>query len=151
MSSVPDLTLAGKVAVITGAGRGIGAAIARGLAAAGANVIVNDLDPETGQHTAALIAFEGGSAIYVKANVGDETSVQSLFDSAFRWLGRLDILVCNAGVTESETIFTISLSEWEQVLRTNLTGVFLCAKYGMQLMKNQGNGGRVIFMGIPSL
>jgi len=147
MTPVPERILEGKVAVITGAGRGIGASIARSLARAGANVVVNDLDPETGQRMAALIASEGGSAISVQADVGDEPSVQSLFDSAFRWRGRLDILVCNAGVTESETIFTISLSEWEHVLRTNLTGAFLCAKYGMQLMKNQGTGGRVIFVG----
>jgi NAD(P)-dependent dehydrogenase (short-subunit alcohol dehydrogenase family) len=141
MTSVPKLAVTGKVAIITGAGRGIGASIARSLAKAGAAVVVNDLDSEAGQRTAALIVAEGGNAIHVQGDVGDEPSVTNLFEATIQWRGRLDVLVCNAGVTESETIFTISLAHWEQVLRTNLTGAFLCAKYGMQIMKNQGNGG----------
>lgn len=147
MTSPPDLTLVGKVAVVTGSGRGIGASIARSLARAGASVVVNDIDPETGQRTTAQIASDGGDALFVQADVSAEASVQFLFDEIVKWRGRLDILVCNAGVTESETIFTISLAKWEQVLRTNLTGPFLCAKYGMQLMKDRGAGGRLIFVG----
>ena len=147
MTLLPELSLEGKVAIVTGGGRGIGASIARSLAKAGADVVVNDLDPETGQRTSALIVSEGRNAIFVQADVGDEASVKALFDAAFQWRRRLDVLVCNAGVTESETIFTISLAHWEKVLRTNLTGAFLCAKYGMQIMKDQGSGGRVIFVG----
>ncbi len=147
MTSVFEFDLAGKVALVTGAGRGIGASIAGGLAKAGARVVVNDLEPQAGRATVDAIAAEGGSAIYIPADVGDEAAVQSLVESAVKWHGHIDVLVCNAGITDSETIFTLTSEKWEHVLRTNLTGTFLCAKYCMLQMKEQGHGGRILFIG----
>jgi NAD(P)-dependent dehydrogenase (short-subunit alcohol dehydrogenase family) len=91
------------------------------------------------------IVREGGNAIFLAADVGCESSVHGLFRDGSQWQGHLDILVCNARVTSSETIFTTSLSEWECVLKTNLIGAFLCAKYGMHLTRSQTSGGRLIF------
>lgn len=145
--SLRDFDLAGQVALVTGAGRGIGAAIAVALAQAGAEVIVNDRDPKTGQTTAQRINADGGSSVYLRADVGIESEVEGLFRAATQWRSRLNILVCNAGVTNTSDIFAVTTDEWEAVLRTNLTGPFLCARRAMQLMREQGTGGRIIFIG----
>jgi 3-oxoacyl-[acyl-carrier protein] reductase len=147
MARRSEFDLTEQVALVTGAGRGIGAAIARSLARAGAHVVVNDLDATSGLHTVSQIVAEGGSAIYLKADISVQSSVESLFEATSQWQNRLDILVCNAGITNSADIFTITREEWESVLTTNLTGTFLCAKFGMELMKQQGSGGRLIFLG----
>lgn len=142
-----DFDLAGQVALVTGTGRGIGAAVAAALARAGAEVIVNDRDPETAQRTAQRINANGGTSIYLRADVGSESEVEGLFQVAAQWRSRLHILVCNAGVTNTSDIFSVTTEEWEAVLRTNLTGPFLCARRAMQLMRDQGTGGRIIFIG----
>ena len=136
-----------KVALVTGAGRGIGAGIARGLAQAGAHVVVNDVDADAASATADAIVAEGGCAMGVPADIGDESAVEALVAQAQAWRGHLDVVVSNAGVTDSEDIFTLTLERWEHVLRTNLTGAFLCARFGMMRMKEQGRGGRMIFVG----
>src|SRR5579862_7760641 len=98
MTDLPDLCLTGKVALVTGAGRGIGASIAQNLAKAGADVIVNDLDRKYAEDTAGLIATSGQRALSIQSDVGDEEAVQSLVAESVRWRGHLDILVCNAGI-----------------------------------------------------
>lgn len=147
MTNLPELCLAGKVALVTGAGRGIGASIALNLAKAGADVIVNDLDRQAANETAGSIETSGQHALSIQSDVGDEGAVQSLVAEASRWRGHLDILVCNAGISETESIITLSPDTWERVIRTNLTGTFLCAKYCIMQMKEQGRGGRLIFIG----
>jgi 3-oxoacyl-[acyl-carrier protein] reductase len=147
MSSKFEFDLTGKVALVTGAARGIGAGIAHSLAKAGAHVVVNDLGLEKENSVTGTIVAEGGSAIYLPADVSDEASVQALVESAVQWKGHIDVLVCNAGITDAETIFTLTTEKWEHVLRTNLTGTFLCTKYCMMRMKEQERGGRIIFIG----
>jgi 3-oxoacyl-[acyl-carrier protein] reductase len=147
MSLSSEFDLTGQVALVTGAGRGIGAAIARSLARAGAHVAVNDLDPDACHSIAVQIVAEGGSAISLPADVSIPSEVDSLFAAAVGWQTRVDIVVCNAGITNSADIFTITGDEWDAVLRTNLTGAFLCARQAMQCMRQQGHGGRLIFIG----
>ncbi len=141
----PDLS--GKVALVTGAGRGIGAAIARQLASAGAHVMVNDVMEKSARSVASGIQGQGGKAIAYSADVSDPSAVREMFLAISSWGRRLDILVCNAAVTNSKNIFAVSLREWEAVFRTNVTAPFLCAKYGMQRMRRQKTGGRIIFIG----
>lgn len=147
MTTKSAFDLSGKVALVTGAGRGIGAAIARSLANAGAHVVVNDRDAERARLVVKQITEDGGEALLVHADISLKPSVELLFEKALRWHNHLDILICNAGITSSANIFDITLSEWENVLNTNLTGTFLCAKRAMQLMQHQGTGGRLIFIG----
>ena len=139
--------LNGKVALVTGSGRGIGAAIACQLASAGAHVIVNDVMAKRARSIVAEIEAEGGKAIAYPADVSNPSRVREMFLAIERWGKRLDILVCNAAVTNSKNIFAVSLKEWEAVFRTNVAATFLCAKYGMQRMRRQKTGGRVIFIG----
>jgi NAD(P)-dependent dehydrogenase (short-subunit alcohol dehydrogenase family) len=139
--------LSGKVALVTGSGRGIGAAIAHQLASAGAHVMVNDIAEKNARFIAAEIQAQGGKAIAYSADVSSPSAVRKMFLAVSRWSRRLDILVCNAAITNSKDIFAVSLREWEAVLRTNVTGPFLCAKYGMQVMRRQKTGGRIIFIG----
>lgn len=147
MSLKSEFDLTGKTALVTGAGRGIGAAIARSLAAAGAHVMVNDLNAAAARRVAAEIAAQGGSAIAHRSDVSRPRSIRELFLAFRKWRPHLDILVCNAAISNSKDIFTITSREWEAVLRTNVTGPFLCAKYAIQMMRRQKVHGRIIFIG----
>lgn len=136
--------LLGKVALVTGAARGIGAAIAKALAAAGADVIVNDrANDEQAAETCAAIEHLGRRASHRRADVTDEAAVAALFDAVRSDFGRLDILVNNAGIVRHEDIFATSLASWRAVLDTHLTGTFLCSRAAMTLMREQ-RWGRII-------
>jgi NAD(P)-dependent dehydrogenase (short-subunit alcohol dehydrogenase family) len=111
MTTKSAFDLSGKVALVTGAGRGIGAAIARSLANAGAHVVVNDRDAERARLVVKQITEDGGEALLVHADISLKPSVELLFDKALRWHNHLDILICNAGITSSANIFDITLSE----------------------------------------
>jgi NAD(P)-dependent dehydrogenase (short-subunit alcohol dehydrogenase family) len=140
--------LLGQVALVTGAATGIGAATARALAAAGADVVVNHLDtPDAAEAVAAEVRAAGRRALVHAADVGDEKAVDGLYRAIDETFGRFDILVANAGIARAEDIFETSLESWNAVLRTNLTGVFLTAKQAMIRLRDQGRGGRVVVMG----
>jgi len=136
--------LRGKIALVTGGSRGIGAGIAKGLAESGANVVVN-------YNNAAARALEvvreieklGCRSIAVQANVGMEDDVQRLFKAVMAEFGRLDILVNNAGIYVSADILDTSLEMWNETIASNLTSTFLCSKYAVAIMKNQ-KWGRII-------
>ncbi len=129
--------LDGRVAVITGAGSGIGLATARRFAAEGAKVVCADLDAETG----AKAANEVGG-LFVQADVTDEAAVRDLFQRAVDEYGRLDIAFNNAGISppDDDSILTTGLDAWKRVQEVNLTSVYLCCKYAIPHMQRQGKG-----------
>ena len=134
------IDLTGKVAVVTGAGRGIGAAIAGAFAEAGADIVVADLNNESARQTAHRLAGLGRKALAVMADVGDPLRVGLLFHIVRAEFGRLDILVNNAGVWFRKPFLEISDSEWDLVLTTNLKGTFLCTQQAARIMMSQKDG-----------
>ena len=139
--------LAGRTALITGAGRGIGRRTAARMAAEGAAVIVADIDGEKATDAAAEIAGSGGTAHAVTADASEPAGIAAMFDAvAGNFAGRLDILVANAGVPHHQAFLDMPLEEWERLLKSNLTSVFLCAQAGARIMADAGYG-RIITMG----
>ncbi|MCC7411031.1 MAG: glucose 1-dehydrogenase [Gammaproteobacteria bacterium] len=123
-----------KVAIVTGAGRGIGAAIARGFAAEGARVVVADVDSSSAGRTSAAIRESGGHALACAADVVNRAQVEQLVEESLRAYGTIDILVNNAGITRAAMIHKMTEQEWEQVLAVNLTGVFHCTQIVGRIM-----------------
>lgn len=132
--------LEGKVAIITGAARGIGKATARLFAREGARVVVTDIDEATGQATAEEIRGEGGDAIFVPVDVTDPDSVQRMVEKTLQTYGRIDILVNNAGVLRDRTLLKMTHEEFDFVIQVNLKGVFNCTKAVAPVMVEQGGG-----------
>ncbi|MFJ3278260.1 SDR family NAD(P)-dependent oxidoreductase [Streptomyces halstedii] len=131
----------GKVGLVTGAGSGIGRAIASGLARRGAAVAVLDLDEAAAQETAEEITGVGGRAIAIRVDIADEDSVRSAIGRTVAELGRLDLAVNNAGVPSSGRQLTgMPAQEWERVLRINLTGTFFCLKHEIPELSRAGGG-----------
>jgi glucose 1-dehydrogenase len=138
MENTTPLRLAGQVAVVTGASSGIGQAIAIGLGHAGVSVIVNyHSDEEGAEQTRRQIEEAGGKSLAVKADVGKEDEVERMFDAALQQFGRLDILVNNAGVQQDAALLDMTLEQWQQVIDTNLTGPFLCARAAARIFTAQ--------------
>ncbi len=129
--------LAGRVAVITGAGSGIGRATARRFGAEGARVVAVDIDETSGR--AAADEVGGG---FLTCDVSSERDVAELFENVVTTYGRLDIAFNNAGISppEDDSILTTGLDAWERVQRINLTSVYLCCKYAIPYMQRQGKG-----------
>jgi NAD(P)-dependent dehydrogenase (short-subunit alcohol dehydrogenase family) len=136
--------LAGRVAIVTGGGRGIGRAIARRFAAEGAAVVVAGTGRDHLEATAAEIAAGGGRALALVADVTDEPAVVSMVEATVGSYGRLDILVNNAGMSgPTATVADTAREDWERTIAVNLTGAFLCAKYAIAHLILAG-GGRII-------
>ena len=129
--------LADRVAVVTGAGSGIGLASVRRLAAEGARVVAVDIDGETGKAAADEV---GG--LFVQANVTIEDDVRAVFDTAMREFGRIDVAFNNAGISppEDDSILTTGLDAWRRVQEVNLTSVYLCCKHVIPHMQRGGSG-----------
>jgi len=133
--------LAGKTALVTGASRGIGRAIALKLAEAGANVVVNYAGSEAAAgETVALIKEMGRDAIAVRANVSSTEDVNEMFKAALEHFGAIDILVNNAGITRDNLLMRMKEDEWDDVIATNLKGVFNCVKAATRPMMKQRSG-----------
>lgn len=133
--------LDGKTAVVTGASRGIGCAIAIELAKEGANVVVNySGSKEKAEEVVSEIEKLGSKAIAVQANVSNAESVQNLMNEAIEQFGSIDILVNNAGITRDNLIMRMKEEEWDEVINTNLKGVFLCTKAVTRQMMKQRSG-----------
>ncbi|HTX07799.1 MAG TPA: 3-oxoacyl-ACP reductase FabG [Solirubrobacteraceae bacterium] len=116
----------GCVAIVTGSGRGIGRATAEGLAAEGAKVLVNDVDEEVAAAVAADIRGAGGEADHTAGSVADRSFVESMVEHAEHRLGRVNVLVNNAGITAPAMAMKMTIEQWQQVIDVNLTGVFNC-------------------------
>jgi NAD(P)-dependent dehydrogenase (short-subunit alcohol dehydrogenase family) len=133
--------LTGRVAIVTGASRGIGRAVATGLAAAGATVVVGfRADPAAARQVAAAVVASGGAAEAVRLDVTDAGQAAGVVSDVAQRHGRLDVLVNNAGILPRKAFIDIELEEWEAVLRTNLTGAFILSQLAAKVMAGQGSG-----------
>ncbi|MGH2842241.1 MAG: SDR family NAD(P)-dependent oxidoreductase [Solirubrobacteraceae bacterium] len=142
--------LDGRVAIVTGAGRGLGRAYALALAGAGGAVVVNDVDDEAARETVEAIRAGGGDAWAVLAPVGPSETAQQLVESAVSRFGRLDALVTNAGVLRDGVLWKMSDEAFDEVITTHLRGTFTCARAAAIQMRDQGEGGRIIVIGSPA-
>jgi 3-hydroxybutyrate dehydrogenase len=138
--------LIGKVAVITGAASGIGRQVARTFAAAGARVVIADLDAEQARATAAEIDREGAQAIAVAMDVTSETQVDAAMATVTASLGRIDILVSNAGIQIVAPLEELALADWRRLLAIHLDGAFLTTRAALRPMYRQRSGS-IIYMG----
>jgi NAD(P)-dependent dehydrogenase (short-subunit alcohol dehydrogenase family) len=130
-------TLDGRVAIVTGAGNGLGRAEARSLAQAGASVVLNDLPGDAVERVAAELAAAGGHAVVSAGDIGDWSTGEQLVATALREYGRLDILVNNAGVLRDRMLFSMSEQEWDLVLRVHLRGHFITSRLATAYWRGQ--------------
>lgn len=137
-------TLDGKVALITGAGSGIGRGTAVRLARDGADICVVDIDETGAAETASSVREFGRDALVVRANVASKPQVQEAADRCVAELGGIDIAVANAGIARGGSVLDLDLKDWQDQLDINLTGVFLTVQAAAQRMVRQGRGGRII-------
>jgi NAD(P)-dependent dehydrogenase (short-subunit alcohol dehydrogenase family) len=140
------MRLKGKVALVTGAGGGLGTAIAKRFASEAASVLCSDRDGERAGTTSSAITKSGGSAHAFRADVANAADCEAQVAETVRRFGRIDIAVNNAGVALHKLALDTTLEDWERILRINLTGSFLTAQAAAREMVKQG-GGRIIQMG----
>lgn len=140
-----DLSLAGRVAVVTGGGSGIGEAACYALAEAGAAVAVVDLRPEPARAVAEWITASGGKALAITADVSDEEAISAAISQAATALGGLHVVFANAGVNGMQTpIDEMTLEEWNATIGPNLTGVFLTVKHSIPYLRDGGGGSIIV-------
>jgi len=129
-----------KVVCVTGAGRGIGLAIARAFAEAGARVCVNDIDAASAHRAASDLSAAGSDVFACPADVADPAGVSAMFGAIDQRWGQIDVLVNNAGIEPVHSLFDHPLSDWRRTLDVNLTGPFLCTQHAARRMRDQGGG-----------
>ena len=134
------MLLQGRVAIVTGAAQGIGRAIAETLAAAGADIVVADLDPTRSKDTVAAVEKAGRKALNVKVNVADANDTRAMAEQVIKDWGKIDILVNNAGITRDGLLLRMKEEDWNLVLQVNLNGTFHCTKAVLQPMTKQRYG-----------
>ena len=138
------MTLNNKTALVTGAGRGMGRAIAIALAAEGANVAVSDIDAPGVEDTSIAVRELGRRSVAIQADVGNLDDIDRMVNATVDGLGRLDILVNNAGVTKFLDIMDVTEADWDRIHRVNAKGAFFCMQRAAERLINQGEGGRII-------
>lgn len=137
------MLLQGRRAIVTGASSGIGAATAKRLGAEGASVCVNyysDQERAAAEEVVGAVASAGGKGVAVQADVGNEADVERMVATTVQELGGLELLVNNAGIEKQIALMDMSLQDWERVLRTNLTGAFLCMREASKVLAKNGGG-----------
>ena len=138
------LSLAGKTAVVTGAGAGIGQAIAELFARAGARVVIADIQADAAETVASAIRAAGGRALAVVADVSQDTQVAAMMDRALAEFGTLDVLVNNAAIFPKRPFLDVEPEFWDKLHAVNLRGTFLCLREGIRRMREQGRGGSIV-------
>lgn len=144
------IDLSGRVAVVTGSGRGLGRAYAVGLANAGAAVVVNDVDAEAAEETAELVRSAGGRVAVVVAPVGSAETADLLVSTAVSDFGRLDAMIANAGVLRDRVLWKTTDEDFDIVVQTHLRGAFTCGRAAAVHFREAGEGGRIILIGSPA-
>jgi 3-oxoacyl-[acyl-carrier protein] reductase len=144
------MTLEGKVAVVTGSGRGLGLAYAQELARQGASVVVNDVDADAAADAVASIEAAGGRAVAVVAPVGPTSTAEALVRTAVDAFGGLDILVTNAGVLRDTVLWKMSDDDFDTVIGVHLRGTFTCVRAAASWMREHEVAGRIICIGSPT-
>jgi NAD(P)-dependent dehydrogenase (short-subunit alcohol dehydrogenase family) len=151
------MSFSDKVVIVTGASNGIGRVIASTYAQKGANVVLADIDEETGLKITSEIMENGGSAIFVKTDVRKEVDIQKLIDTTEFNYKTIDIVINNAGKGMFKSPYDLTLEEWDDVINTNLRSVFLCSREAAKVMRRNKAGGAIVniastraFMSEPS-
>jgi 3-oxoacyl-[acyl-carrier protein] reductase len=141
-----EKTLAGRVAVVTGGGEGIGLAIARSLVRAGARVVLNDLEAERVRAAAAALEEEGGACRALAGDASDPAHAEALVAAAVQAFGGLDLAVANAGFSLFSDFFLTTPAEFDRVTALNLRGSYFLAQAAARQMRVQGRGGRILLL-----
>lgn len=149
-NSSEGISLEGRVAIVTGAGRSLGLAYAQALAAAGAAVVINDVDAASAAEAVTSITDAGGQAIASIGPVGPTETAEQLVADAVDAFGRLDVLVANAGVLRDKVLWKMSDDDFDAVVATHLRGTFTTGRAAAIRMKEQGEGGRIVVIGSPA-
>jgi NAD(P)-dependent dehydrogenase (short-subunit alcohol dehydrogenase family) len=143
----PAHDLIDSVALITGAGSGIGRGIAQRLAAFGARVVVADVNEAGGRETVQLVESEGGSALFTRTDVSVKADAEAMVAAALDRFGRVDYLVNNAGLITLTPFLDLPEEEWDLVMNVNLKGQFLCTQAFARALVNAGHGGAIVNLG----
>jgi NAD(P)-dependent dehydrogenase (short-subunit alcohol dehydrogenase family) len=152
------MRLKNRVALVTGAGTGLGRAIAKRFAKEGAKVVVNDINGDTAKKTVEEIKAEGGSAVHIQGDTSNEQDAGKAVKLAVDAYGGLDILVNNAGIEVWKVAHEMTVEEWDRVMSVNMRGVFLMSKHAVRQMLAQNRGGKIVnlssaggLVGLPQL
>lgn len=140
-------TVEGKVVIVTGAGRGLGAAASHLMASEGGKIIVADINEEGGRGVVEKINSAGGEAVFSMTNVADEGQVEAMVELAVSTFGRLDGIVNNAATIVVIEIENLSVEDWDRVMAVNGRGVFLGCKHSIRQFRKQGGGGSIVNIG----
>ena len=144
------MSLEGKVAIVTGSGRGLGLAYAQELARLGAAVVINDVDAAVAADAVQSITAAGGKAVAVAAAVGSTETARQLVSAAVDTFGRLDILVTNAGVLRDKSLLKMTDEDFDLVINVHLRGTFTCVREAFAYFKENSVAGRIITIGSPT-
>lgn len=145
-----EIDLTGRVAVVTGAGRGLGRAYVEALARSGAAVVVNDLDADAAAEAVDAITSAGGAAVAEVCAVGTTEAADALVERAVKEFGRLDVMCTNAGALRDRTLLKLTDEELDLVLDSHLRGTITCGRAAARRFREQGEGGRLILIGSPA-
>lgn len=141
------MRLTGEVAIVTGAGRGIGFACARRFAEEGAKIVIAEIGEKLGHEAAASLEAEGADVRFLQCDVGDRHQVEQMVAGALDAFGRIDICLNNAGISRRNHFFDVTEAEFDSIMRVNLKGVFFASQAVARTMVDAGNGGSIINMG----
>lgn len=139
-----EIDLSGKVSIVTGAGRGIGKAIAVAFAEAGSHVTVNDIDQDKAEEVSKVVSSLGRRTLAAKADVAIEEDVNNMIEKVLRTFGKIDILVNNAGIIKRQPAEKTAVEDWDRIIAVNLRGPFLCSRLVAKHMIEKRKGGKII-------